>query len=514
MMEKITAVCRLPENIREDYLDYAVRKNRAVMSVLGVLILGMQLFNICRVLWFSPSGLDTRNNRLYFGMYCLLFFGSALFFILQSLLRGRPAAGQQLYVWTAAFWLLWQLLLNVYDLYQDPSNGTALFTTAVLGLSVLVQMKPVYSVPFFLGGYLLFCLLAGKQMDAGAEINAGVAAAVGTVSAVARFSHAATELAQQKQITGMNRQLLEDREKLRMSLEKHRIIMNQTNDIMFEWDIPEDTVEFSANWGEVFGSPLVIPHFRNWLEREARLSREDREKLLRKMDSCGSGGPYIETECVFTNAGGAPRWYLVRVSLQYDADGVPVKGIGILEDIDRQKLEILHLKTIVQTDALTGLLNKTALQQYAQHCLAGQRAGEIAAMFIIDLDDFKAINDTYGHPCGDYVLTQAAGLLRGVFREGDGIGRIGGDEFAVVISGVPDAEVVRRKARQAAESFSGVSWAGREVAIHCSVGVSISESPGTAYEELYRSADAALYHAKEKGKRQSCLYQDGGFFLL
>ena len=161
-----------------------------------------------------------------------------------------------------------------------------------------------------------------------------------------------------------------------------------------------------------------------------------------------------------------------------------------------------RLQAMVELEPLTGLLNTAALQKRAEALLA---AREPVSLIIVDMDDFKGINDNLGHPCGDYVLQQVALALRSVFPNAHGIGRIGGDEFAVVIGLIPREEL-HQKARKLQARLGQICWQGQSVGVCCTLGVCQGEG-ALSYEELYRQADQVLYQAKEAGKSR-CLIGD------
>ena len=164
-----------------------------------------------------------------------------------------------------------------------------------------------------------------------------------------------------------------------------------------------------------------------------------------------------------------------------------------------------QLQALVQEDPLTNLLNKTAFDQRAELHL--QQCGPTAetALLILDLDDFKAVNDRYGHPCGDAVLRQAGQALKARFPAAAGLGRIGGDEFAALLSGYSEAELTRA-ARQLIQDITRIQWQGQDIDAGCSVGLCLVRGPGE-YRQLYQQADRALYRAKTAGKGRCCLWQ-------
>ena len=169
-----------------------------------------------------------------------------------------------------------------------------------------------------------------------------------------------------------------------------------------------------------------------------------------------------------------------------------------------QRLEISRmnhkLQILAQRDPLTGLLNKAAFQR----CVQPHLGTEGACLLIVDLDDFKAVNDRFGHPCGDFVLQETALRVQAAFPQSLGISRIGGDEFAVLVRDVDGAQL-EASARGLIQSVSQIAWQGRDVGAGCSVGGYLIGSGPMTYEELYAQTDRALYQAKDRGKGQFCL---------
>lgn len=165
-----------------------------------------------------------------------------------------------------------------------------------------------------------------------------------------------------------------------------------------------------------------------------------------------------------------------------------------------------------EKDALTGLYNRGAVRQYINRLLAADsptRSG-ISALLMIDLDNFKTINDTYGHIFGDEVLTRTAAKIRKLFRSNDIIGRIGGDEFMVFIDSIPDIELIQTRCQQLIDAIC-TSFFDEDspISISASVGVALVPEHGNTLSELYHKADQALYNAKKLGKNRYCIYKDG-----
>jgi len=154
-------------------------------------------------------------------------------------------------------------------------------------------------------------------------------------------------------------------------------------------------------------------------------------------------------------------------------------------------------------DSLTGLFNRRFLLENEKHLIAtAKRSGKLMAVLIVDLDDFKAVNDTHGHAAGDTVLVTSAERMKALLREADVIARFGGDEFVIVLGQVDDAEAAREVARRVVESLrQPIPLAGGGTArIGASVGIAMCCADSETLNNLLKRADAALYAAKRDGK--------------
>lgn len=155
------------------------------------------------------------------------------------------------------------------------------------------------------------------------------------------------------------------------------------------------------------------------------------------MESIRNGVPYRELEIRIANSAGHYVWCRVRATTQFDRNRNPIKAVGVILDIDAEKRKTQELTAKAERDALTGLYNKSTGRHKIQKLLEERGGSEQASMMIIDLDNFKQINDSYGHMFGDAVLTEISSQLQRLFRTGDVIVRIGGDEFLVYMLTLP-----------------------------------------------------------------------------
>jgi diguanylate cyclase (GGDEF)-like protein len=170
----------------------------------------------------------------------------------------------------------------------------------------------------------------------------------------------------------------------------------------------------------------------------------------------------------------------------------------------RMRLQVV--KHQAETDGLTGLLNRATIQRMIESCLTGAN-GKAGAFLIIDLDNFKTINDTNGHQAGDEVLISFASSMKSVLRDTDMVGRMGGDEFIVFCSGITDRAQAEKKAVQISGSWHSVIPKGGKDHVTGSIGMAIAPQHGATYEELYTCADKALYKAKSQGRNCYVVYE-------
>ncbi len=185
-------------------------------------------------------------------------------------------------------------------------------------------------------------------------------------------------------------------------------------------------------------------------------------------------------------------------------------SLWIYIDISARKERESRIQHLADHDALTGLLNRRMFDDRLRQALANARRSEnIVALMLIDLDEFKAINDTYGHLTGDYVLRTVARRIQECVRETDTVARLGGDEFVVVLVGqrsTEDPAVVAEKILGAITQL--IPAGGRHLEVGASIGISIFPRDGDAPEALLTHADAAMYRVKDAGKNRYQFYSD------
>ena len=171
--------------------------------------------------------------------------------------------------------------------------------------------------------------------------------------------------------------------------------------------------------------------------------------------------------------------------------------------------ESKELQDKAETDLLTDLLNKIATEKKIKEYLENEGKEKRSIMFVLDIDNFKKINDTMGHAFGDEVLSTLGRRIKSEFRINDIVGRTGGDEFVVFLKDLKDEDTMKREAERVATFFKNFK-VGEYVkySATASIGAAIFPNDAKDFEALYKAADQALYKAKRRGKNQLAFYED------
>lgn len=283
---------------------------------------------------------------------------------------------------------------------------------------------------------------------------------------------------------------------LKQSQERFRFALAGSGEGVWDWNPTTGETYFSDSWYQILG------YQRDELEQNAgtweRLRHPDDgpENRRRIQDHLEGRTPRYSIEQRFRHKAGHWIWVLDRGSVvERDANGNPLRAVGTLQDISRRRARQDELDRRAHHDPLTGLANRAALNETYEQWNAERRS---FSFVLIDLDDFKPINDVFGHQFGDHALLAIADRIRACLGKGDIAARIGGDEFALLIQATRNEteQVAKRLVERISEP---VGFADSVVSTGASIGITLVSDGAPDFEGAYRLADISLYDAKAAG---------------
>ena len=313
------------------------------------------------------------------------------------------------------------------------------------------------------------------------------------------IQNVARELHKHKELTASERTL----ELLEHERMKYSFFASLTEEIQFEYTLNPPSLLLSTWGAEKLGLPEVLMDPYQDMQANAIVLTRDRDNMADALHSTTPGNPVVQYDCKL-NVGGEERWYRIIARASWSSEEPPryTGCIGKAMDIHSSRLQLEQLEQQASHDGLTGLLNHAYAKKRVRQRLEDRPGGRYA-LAIMDLDNFKQANDTYGHMFGDQVLKFVADRLRHSIRGGDIAARVGGDEFLIFLEYKTDLESTIEGIY---ERLSGGCY--HAFPISASMGVASAEAVGTDYDTLFRCADQALYMVKKHGKGHYRYYHE------
>jgi len=276
----------------------------------------------------------------------------------------------------------------------------------------------------------------------------------------------------------------------------------------WDWDVVSGQVEWSDELFRICGVGTDFdPTYDSFM---TMIPTPERSRLESILEYTLSTGEPFEFETRIIRPDGTTRLIQAAGRTIADDEGHVGRLVGTMQDITERKR--LEEKVTHQAfhDSLTGLPNRALFIDRVEHARARQaRDGNALGVLFVDLDDFKIVNDTKGHPAGDALLQEIGRRITGVLRSADTIARLGGDEFAVLLEDLESTEEATSVASRILETVASArSLDENGISFSTSIGIAIEPTPGTrGSDELLRDADIAMYEAKRKGKGNYAIFE-------
>lgn len=282
--------------------------------------------------------------------------------------------------------------------------------------------------------------------------------------------------------------------------ERLNLALMHTNTYVFDYDFVTKRLIQSAGSKKIFGEKQIICGFPESLSTSNYIHEDSKESFYQLFSSIKGTESIVSGIFKILPAKNSNYpsekyiWMRITLTKIFDTNGKPLRSVGVSEDVTQE----MSFKEKATKDPLTNLLNRTIFRQATVQYLTEHANDESGAMFLIDIDDFKLVNDQHGHCSGDELLLDVAKTLSSQFRSEDLICRLGGDEFTVFMKNVTTSSEVTKKAKMLSQALI---FNSDKFTSTCSIGVVLKKVNST-YEDLYWQADCAMYQAKKKGKNQ------------
>lgn len=294
-----------------------------------------------------------------------------------------------------------------------------------------------------------------------------------------------------------------EKEEIISGNEGYSIISTLTDNILFEYDVVSDILNFFGNVKELFGIDNVIPDYKSNAVKSGLFNLEDVSAFY---DLCGKIQNKEEnyTQRIrLRHSDDTYVWYEIQCSSIFTNDGHVDKVIGRLANIDDEIKNLMLFPSDSNRDPLTGLnTNESSIELIKDYLSTNPSSNSL--LMLINLNNFKIVNETYGSDAGDALLKNVAALLHTSFKNTDILGRVGGDEFIIFMKELPAAVTAADKEKQLLESLK-VLHAGNnnDFPVNGSAGYAVYPQDGSTYEQLFEKADFSLYRAKRQEKTRA-----------
>ena len=287
----------------------------------------------------------------------------------------------------------------------------------------------------------------------------------------------------------------------------YAFVAEATGDVIWEWNAGTDSVVWTGELRKLFGvSSDRFEAGSPWWH--ARVHPHDRKRVEQRLDAVmASTERRWSEEYRFRHEDGNYHWFWDRGVLTRDANNNPIRFIGCMTDISAQRIAEERIWQLANQDELTGLPNRKVFHSQLKSLQETTDGGKRAAIFLIDLDHFKDVNDSLGHPAGDALLKAVSGRLKSSVGDGGTVFRLGGDEFGIVIPSFDREKSIAMAATMLSALANPIVVADQMVSTRATIGIVLFPDHGKDPEALLQNADLALYEGKNRGRNQAVCFE-------
>lgn len=309
-----------------------------------------------------------------------------------------------------------------------------------------------------------------------------------------------------KDISELFNNMLDD---VSMSEELHRTISDISDNMLFEWDFHKETMYVSDNFKEKFDIDPSEAQLANGKFLDKIMSEDYAEVYKRDISTLLKNRTGHSGEYQMTTRNGSLLWFSIRALCVTDRLGEPLRVIGVVTDIDSEKKLELQLSERASYDFLSQLYNRSTFERELKSEIERSAHSKVAVLFI-DVDDFKFINDRFGHSVGDEVIKYVAGCIKQRVQGSGFAGRFGGDEFVLCITDPKQIEEIESLSLDLIdELYEGYhsELANVSINVKASIGIAFYPEHGDDSNKVVAAADEAMYFVKKNGKANYHIYQ-------
>ncbi|HWT76527.1 MAG TPA: diguanylate cyclase [Mobilitalea sp.] len=285
--------------------------------------------------------------------------------------------------------------------------------------------------------------------------------------------------------------------KLEQTNDYHRVISELSKDLFFEYEIATDTLSFSELFREIFGKDSTVTGFRKRLEKTKTIHPDELPAIISIYNSMMSGRKQARFELRLIPKDGNPCWYICYASIIFDENRNPNMVVGKLSTMNIVNKEDENPVKVTQLDATTNVCTKETAELLIKEAASKQDEDSLSALMIIDIRNYKGINEVRRSIQGENVLTSIGGVLKNIFRTSDVIGRLGLSEFVVYVKGLPTDRTAYELANRLCREIEALhSYEHTKNGIAASIGITLHRG-AQEYATLIANANTALVMAKK-----------------